>query len=596
MRSRGSSLVHLLAALGSACALLASAPARVAALAEASPGAPERVIGADVRWVRVEANLLVDTPDSILATVAEAHAAGADGVFLSDAKTSFWFAMPESDRTRWLQRVTAVRDGIHALGMTMVVDTASLGYCSGLLSLGPDLAAGTPVRDVPLRVSGRRLVPISTAQVRNGSFERHHGDRATGWSFQDVPGEVSFIDHRVRHSGAAALRLEPNPAGDSRIFGSFQVRPFQQYRLTFWTRARGLTTDWIAPYVVSGDGRRRLTDQQMSRGGRDGTFFSTAQDLTFGWRRMSIAFNSMNARRAQLALGAWGQSAGRLWFDDVSIESVPTLNVIRRGDLPVSLRTASGRRLREGVEVSRIEDPRLGNVAWPGDYDTYHRPPAIRLRPGAGLHQGDLVRLSAQTATVTAAGQVSCSWNHPRVLALIRRANREAAERIRPDGIFLSMDEVRGGGWDPEDLAYGSSAAALAGSLNHVLDDLSEVAPGLPVYVWSDMFDPTQNAVPHYYQTRGSLKGSWKGIDPGSVVIVNWKSGEELPGPAARSLRHFASLGFTQIIAGYYDEPVDENHANWVAAAGATPGLTGSMYTTWERDYTHLAEFGSLWW
>ncbi len=85
------------------------------------------------------------------------------------------------------------------------------------------------------------------------------------------------------------------------------------------------------------------------------------------------------------------------------------------------------------------------------------------------------------------------------------------------------------------------------------------------------MFDPSHNALQtgRYYLVKGDgpWYGSWKGLDK-DVVIVNWNSN---PAKRAASLRHFASLGVRQILAGYYDGPVDVDcrlAAGWQAGAG----------------------------
>lgn len=573
-----------------------SDPVVAAAAARSSDGgtaSARAAIGSEIRWMRLEANLFVDTAASLRPRLEAAQAAGANGIVLADSKVSMWPGYQPDDRRFWLHRARQLRDLTHELGMSFVLSTDPLGYCESLLSYDVNTVAGVPIRRAPLVVRGRHLSPVSTASLRNGSFEQHHGDRIAGWS-QDDPGTSTVVDEAVAHDGGVSARLEPT--GDmTRVFGTVRVRPFQQYVLSFWVKAAGLTASSLGPYVASESGRR-LTDQQWSRRGRPDSYFSSAIGLDLGWTQQRLSFNSREATKVVLGLGAWGHTAGTLWLDDVRVTSAPTLNLVRRPGLPLRLVGPGGRRLVEGRDVARVSDPGLGHATWPGTYDTYHRGPAVRLHPAAGLSSGDRVLLSGQAATVTMAGQVACSWNTPSVLALIRRVHAANQRALSPDGFMLDLDEVRAGGWDPEDLRFPSSGAAFAHHLRAVLRDLRDVAPGVPVYVWSDMLDPTQNAVARYYQVRGSMEHSWRGVSPRSVVIVNWKSGRELANRGERSIKHFARLGFTQVLAGFYDEPVARNHDRWVAAAGTQPRIVGSMYTTWEGDFSALAEFGSLWW
>lgn len=559
-----------------------------------APGqARAAAVGTSIRWVRLEANLFVDTPSSLRPQLEAARDAGANGILLADSKISIWPGYSPDDRRFWLHRARGLRDLAHDLGLDFVLATDPLGYCDSLLSYDVNAVAGVPIRRAPLVVRGDRLVAVRTATLPNGSFEQHRGDRITGWT-QDDPGTSTVIDDAVAHDGSVSVRMDPT--GDmTRVFGTAHVRPFQQYVLSFWVRTSGLTAGSLGPYVASESGRR-LTDQQWSRGGRPDSYLSSAAGLDLGWTQMRMSFNSREVTKVRLGLGAWGHTAGTLWLDDVRVTPAPTLNLIRRPQLPVRLVAPGGRRLVEGREVDRIKDRELGHTTWPGTYDTFHRGPVISLRPGSGLRPGDRVLMSGQAATLTMSGQVACAWNHPGVLSLIRRVHAANQRALHPDGFMLDLDEVRAGGWDPEDLRFPTSGAAFAHHLRTVLGDLREVAPGVPVYVWSDMLDPTQNAVRRYYQVRGSMEGTWRTIKPRSVVIVNWKSGGELTHRGARSIEHFAGLGFTQILAGYYDEPVARNHDRWVAAAGTQPRIAGSMYTTWEDDFSALAEFGSLWW
>ena len=75
---------------------------------------------------------------------------------------------------------------------------------------------------------------------------------------------------------------------------------------------------------------------------------------------------------------------------------------------------------------------------------------------------------------------------------------------------------------------------------------IREIRPDAQIRVWSDMFDPLHNAVEHYYAVNGTLKGSWKGLDPG-IGIVNWNGG--LMG---KNCPFFANRGLQQILSGYY--------------------------------------------
>jgi sugar phosphate isomerase/epimerase len=55
----------------------------------------------------------------------------------------------------------------------------------------------------------------------------------------------------------------------------------------------------------------------------------------------------------------------------------------------------------------------------------------------------------------------------------------------------------------------------------------------------------------------------------------------------------FSQRGNRQIIAGFYDEPL-ENVTAWLESAGKVPGVDGFMYTTWRNDFSKLEEVSRL--
>jgi hypothetical protein len=101
------------------------------------------------------------------------------------------------------------------------------------------------------------------------------------------------------------------------------------------------------------------------------------------------------------------------------------------------------------------------------------------------------------------------------------------------------------------------------------------------------MFDPYHNARDRYYLVRGNLAGSWEGLDP-SVIVVNWNFGKR-----DDSLAFFANRGHRQIIAAYYDGPLERTR-QWLESAQRVKGVTGIMYTTWRNRYEELEAFAKI--
>ena len=570
-------------------------------LGESSTSSPERIAVADasataVNMLKVNANFSVDTAAERLAYVDLAQAAGANAILLTDSKLTRWgVGAPASER--WLREMRAFRQGVQARGMKLVVNTITIGYCSSFLATNPALTTGYPIIDQPMRARGSRLLPVTTSRVPNGGFEQAAGNRPGGWTFQDDPGVRTFVDSTVTRSGAASMRLDGRGGESSRIQASIAVKPWHQYTLKFWVRTENLTA---RPEVLIRrvDRDVRLTSQHLSspaeNGGRN--FIRSAQNLDLNWTQMRIAFNSQDNTSLRLMFALFEGSSGSLWVDDLTINDSPTLNWIQRDDLPVAARLQNGSVLTVGTDLNLLADPLLGEIGYTGRFGTYHDGPLPDVRNGGAVKDGDIVLISGWHAQVTAAGQIGCSWLSPGVRTLMRSAHQKIQNEFAPDGYLLNYDEIRTGGFEPSDKVLGSSGAALAASIAGAYEDLFQVAPDAEHFFWSDMVDPNHNARADYYQVANTLDGSWRSLDPARVTIINWWSGQAVLDKGPASLRHFADLGFRQVIGGYYDEDVAANYLRWQIASEGIADIDGSLYATWREDYSQIEAFGFLWW
>jgi hypothetical protein len=293
---------------------------------------------------------------------------------------------------------------------------------------------------------------------------------------------------------------------------------------------------------------------------------------TQDWHEHHVVFNTLDHAKVGLYFGAWGGGRGRLEWRDWRIEEAAFVNVLRRPGAPVSIAGA-----REGEAVARIEDPLLGNRPWKGEYQSWHEPPVIR----ATLPEGTRLTASWYHPAIIYDGQVSACLSEPQTLELLADQARRVQAAWQAPAYMMSHDELRTLNWDAACTNRGLSAGRILADNARACTRLLE---GATVHVWSDMFDPHHNAHSNYYLVRGDLAGSWEGLDR-SVVIVNWNFGKR-----AESLRFFAGRGHRQLIAGYYDGPV-EQVKEWLKAAEGVTGITGVMYTTWENHYDDLEAF-----
>jgi hypothetical protein len=427
---------------------------------------------------------------------------------------------------------------------------------------------GVPVTDA-LFVTGNGTAthrPDNPTRVKNADFEDVTGNHFNGWAWQDDEGVTTFADHDVTHGGNTSLRMESiekNEANHCRINQSIQLQPFRQYRISVWVKSENLTpADPEVKVLVPND-----------QGSVSFQTFHT--DATQDWKQVNIVFNSLNQTDATLYLGSWGGRKGKLWWDDLSVEEIGLVNVLRRPGCPVTVRGEDGAVYEEGKDYQKIVDPNLH------PYIAWHEEPVIRLTPESRIKDGDRLRVSYYHPLIVYEDRITSCLSEPKIFEDWREEVKQANALYHPAAFFMSHDELRTMNWCALCRSKHMTAGQLlAWNVRKAAAIIREVRPDAEIWVWNDMFDPMHNAVDHFYAVNGSLKGSWKGLDK-DVGIVNWHGG--LMG---KNAPFFAKLGLRQILSGYYDGDEDGSQiAKWIAATKGVPGISGAMYTTWEDKY-----------
>jgi len=525
------------------------------------------------RWVYVSRSLQTDQHvEDIRRIGAIAAQHGLNGLVLAAGLDRLDLQPPA-----YFERLRRVQEICRELGLELIPIIFSAGYGGSVLAHDRHLAEGLPVREALFVASEQeaRLVPDPAPELINGGMEEFDGHRLRGYRLQDQPGEVSFPDTEVCHEGRASLRFEnftANPNGHGRLMQEIAVRPYRCYRVSFW-----LKTEELAP-----PGAFRL--QVLGADGRALAPWNAAAPATTDWRRFVWGFNSLDRERVRLYLGVWGGRSGRFWVDDLRVEEVGLLNVLRRPGTPVSVRAEeSGFEYEEGRDYAPLADPQLS-------FRFDHEPPAIRLLPGGRIRPGERLRVDYYHGMAVNDGQVSVCMSEPKLYEIWREQVRLMRQILGPLRFFLlSMDEIRAGGSCLACKRRGLSMAEILGDcITRQFEMLREANPEAEIFVWSDMLDPNHNARAGYYLVDGDYEGSWWYV-PQELGIVTWHYAKR-----RESLAHFSSLGFRTLAGAYYDGDTLENPRGWLEALDETPGATGIMYTTWQNKYDLLAAFGDL--
>ncbi len=422
-----------------------------------------------------------------------------------------------------------------------------------------------------------RHQPDNPTVVKNANFENATGNHFGEWAFQDDEGVTTFADHDVVHNGTTSLRMESvgkNKDRHCRINQPIKLQPHRQYRISFWIKTENLTPADPEVKILTADAERAISFQ---------TFHV---DATQDWKHYDLAFNSLDNSNAQLYLGSWYGKDGKMWWDDLTIEEIGLVNVLRRPGCPVTVRSESGAAYEEGRDYEKIVDPLLH------PWQAFHDPPLIKLSAATRIRDGERLRVSYYHPIIVYEDRLTSCLSEPKIFSEWEDEVRTVNALLHPAAFFMSHDELR----VINQCALCKSrhmtpGELLAGNVHKAAGIIRAIRPDAEIWVWNDMFDPMHNAVDHFYAVDGPLAGSWKGLDK-DVGIVNWHGG--LMG---KNSKFFADLGLKQILSGYYDADDDGAAiAKWEDATRAIPGIVGAMYTTWEDKYDAMDTWAKRAW
>jgi len=532
--------------LGLACGLLV-----LGALADGGRAAE----GMKERWLYLSTNLQTDArAGEAVALLERAKKSGYTHLLIADSK----FAHLDQVAANYRPNVERVKKAALAANIEIVPSVFPVGYSNDALFNNPNLAEGLPVKEAPFVVKGGQAVIRSESNLL---LAPGMTEGPVKWDFTDA-GMVP---------DAGGLRSGPT-ASNARLHKKVHLTPFRQYVLSAWIRSEDFTGGVPEFKAIVGDGRQlQWTTVHVAR--------------TQEWTECRVTFNSLDATDVGIYFGVWGGHQGTLWWKETRLAECGPVNLLRREGAPLVLKIPGGRVLKEGQDYEKVENPATGTTPWPGSYTAWHQPPVIRTK---SLPEGQLLELSYFHTHVVMDEQVCACVEEPEFQSILKDGAGRVADLWRSRTHLMAHDEWRVLGWDHSCRRSGLSPGGIvAKNARFCSGVLRAKVPGGRILVWSDMFDPFHNAVDHYYLVNGSMADSWKGLEP-EVDIMNWNFGKR-----DQSLAFFAAQGHRQVLAGFYDEPVD-HVGQWLASAAKTKNVRGFMYTTWRGDYSHLEEVAAI--
>ena len=528
------------------------------------------------------------SPEAVIsteATIAKAAADGYTGLILWDT------ALAVINQPQWQNNVTYMQQVIafaRSKGLKIIPEVFPYGFGNDILYSHPDWAEGQRVTGSQFQISGdgTRLIPISTFPgVSNPGFE----NGPTAWfSYND--GGVS-LDTTVAHTGISSGRISNAPS-NARLSQRFAVTPWRQYHLRFWLKTSNFY--WPSGLSVYVSDAVDLDAQRLN------TYISLSgvANVNQDWTPYDFTVNSGPSTSLNIMMAMWGGSVGTLWVDDVTFEETSLVYLLRRSGTPLSMYDPANPShvYQEGTDFNNVSDPGLQNRF----QDKWHTPPVVTLPSATSLKPGQVVAMDYYAIEPWDNSQVGICPSEPDALTYMSDNMSEAVSLFGlGNPVLFGYDELRH--WNSCGVCRQknmTSGQLLAWSVGQSMNTLNQYSYGSMPIFWSDMFDPSHNAHGDYYWAEGDFAGSWQGL-PANALIMNWNLGN-----LTNSLKWFAGQldptrqpnQYSQMISGFYD-PADNDGAKAARTelqqAAGIPGVVGLMYTTWNDNYSQLAQFAA---
>ena len=368
-----------------------------------------------------------------------------------------------------------------------------------------------------------------------------------------VRGAPFRADRERARLQASTVRIEP---------GWLRLQPRRCYRLEGRARGRKIEPGSSLRLVLN-HGLRKLPQRKFPPPGAD-------------WQTYSMVFNSLEYSRLFLQADLWNSPRGELELADWTLTEVGPINLLRRAGTPVWVR---GRQTyQEGVDYRFVPDRPL-NLR-----NDRSEPLQLELLPGGRIRDQEELLVDWYHPVLVNEDQMCMCLAQLELYPMMQRELEILARELQPERVLLSHDEIRLGG-SCESCRNLDLGHLLASCINRQAEMVRKFLPQAEIIIWSDMLDPAHNGHDHYYLCEGSFAGTAEHLNRELRVAV-W-------GREARpeSLAQFERLGFSTLVACYYDAQDLSDVESWVSAAGPEQRF---MYTTWSQNYQHLKAFSSL--
>ncbi|MCB1060659.1 MAG: hypothetical protein KDB65_10530 [Calditrichaeota bacterium] len=440
---------------------------------------------------------------------------------------------------------------------------------------------GIPIIDMPMTVGTTQFSPVSYGiTVNNGGFETFTGNIPNGWTMYPTAGySLLSRDVSYKHSGSSSLRWYNMSSGyelDRTVHQRMHFGANRLMRLHFWYK------------TSSFHGRLRLLvlgDEPINN-----HFINNRIGIptTTDWTEGTFVFSTYNLDTASIWIGPEEYSSGSLWIDDVTIENVGPMNMLRRDDTPVEVYKEPGHILMtEGADYTIVETGAT-------NYDRYITGPRISRVSGGALAVGNQVSLDWYSAIQYQGARETVCWSMLEPLEYYQDQIRNLDSTLAPNGIKIHINEVSMAGYDQGCTSRGLSPGQLVGSyVDQMYDIVQARRPGMFVRSYGDAFDIwVKDNRAHPITTSPWTIGSLPELSPYVEIMMMTDYSTNFDS----SFAYMNAQGHNAIMSYYGASSIRLALEGAEAAHRASNCVGFEMYDWALGNYIGLPEFASMGW
>ncbi len=514
--------------------------------------------------------------EEVLDIIDSASKNGFSGIVFS---SNFDRIVTQNDQ--YFKYLDQIKNRCREKDMEIIPLIGSFGWGSNILWQNPNLAEGLRVESQVFKVNGNSAELVKgKIEFSNGGFERYNGDVADNYEFQEKPGEISFIDIKEYTEGKSSLRFQNfylDKYKQARVMHKVKVLPKKSYRVDCSIKTQLFTpSDSIKLVCIDQNGKVLGTERNST------VWQKKYTDCDNGWYKITMGFNSMENTFVNIYAGAWGAEEGIFWIDDLTVQEVGLVNILRRNGTPLCIRNReNGQIYEEGIDYEFVRDTIM-------DFEFDHCSESIKIPLQSSIKDGTFLLVDYYHGLGMDHDQISVCMSEETSYDILEKNIQALVGRLESSKFFISLDEVIMGGT----CALCSCCEKKPGLIMSqcVIRQMAIVRkykPSANFFIWSDMFDPYHNADRQY----GLCEGYYGAIEPlpKDITFVCWNNKV-----IEKSINFFASKGFSVMAGAYYDDKSMNSTEECVSALKSTNKQIKILYTTWKKDYSMLKEFSEM--